>query len=443
MATNHPITLAAICAATAMVGCGGGSEAPATGSPVRTAQGCVAGTERLDIASGDGQTGAPGEVLAQRPTVRLSCENFDTRGNTLMLSGADIDWYDHSGPANLVDGEAKVTRQSTADGTSMIVWTLGQAHGTTLRIEARHQSLTATFSATTPSTTTTALHCNDPGGTYHGAVLNLSSASAWSAAGSPHRGGTVNLNSGSLSIEAGAVICVENIAAGAGNLGWVSAVGTAKTPVRFIGTALRAGGELAHVIGDNMPAVGATDHPLFALTDSSFGWSRARDPAMCAQVVLGGYEGGSAATLRRVSIEKYGSADCAALALFHPESVWDYGPVPIEVRVQSSIGDGVAVTQSRNPAELAGFTNCEVSASGRHGIVVADLATGKAPKVEVSGCNLFGNDGNAIENLSIASVQAVGNWWGDPAGPQGPKGDGTSGAVDASGALTGARVLGY
>ena len=448
MATTHSIILLATFAAAAMTACGGGGGdgEPAVGNGTGTASGCVAGSERLELVSGEGQTGAPVAVLAQRPTVRLSCKSM--QGDTMMMAGASVDWRDQAGAGNLVDGRTQVTRRTAADGKSSVAWTLGQAHGSTMRIEAAHESLKAVFSASTSGTTTTARRCEDVGGTDHGAALTLVSATVWSAAGSPHRGGTVTLadSAALLSIEAGAVVCVDSIEASAGPSGWpgsVSALGTAQAPIRFIGTALRAGGLLAHVIGDNMPSVGTADHPVGSLTDSSFGWSKTRDPGLCAQVVVGDMGSGSGVTLNRVSIRGYGSAACAALALNRPENAWDYGSLPIEVRVQDSIGDGIAVAQILNTAMTIDFVNCQVSNSGRHGIVVAAHAKATTPWVGASGCNLFGNDGNAIVNLSAVSVSAISNWWGDPAGPQGPNGDGTRGAVDASQPLAARRVLDY
>lgn len=347
------------------------------------------------------------------------------------------------------DGQSQVTRKTAADGASAVVWTLGQANESTTRIEARHQPsagapLTVLFSATASGTTTDAKRCEDAGGTDHGDTLSIAAPTTWSASGSPHRGGTVTLASDSalLSIEAGAVVCVQRIEAGDA-FRYVRAIGTAQAPIRFIGTALRTSAELAHVIGDNMPAVGTAEHPVGTLVDSSFGWSQARDPALCAQVVVGDMGSGAGAILSRVSIKAYGSAACAALALIQPENAWDYGSVPIELRVQDSVGDGIAVAPTFNTAMSIDFVNCEVSRSGGHGIVVAAHAKATMPWVSASGCNLFGSGGHAIVNLSAVAVRAVGNWWGDPAGPQGPSGDGVSGAVDASGPLAAPRVLGY
>jgi len=88
------------------------------------------------------------------------------------------------------------------------------------------------------------------------------------------------------------------------------------------------------------------------------------------------------------------------------------------VRVRNPIGDAVAVGPTRNPAVSVEFVNCEVSTSGRNGIVVDADPTATAPWVEARGCNFFGNGVSEIVNLSAIQVRAFGNWWGDPAGPQ-------------------------
>ena len=122
-----------------------------------------------------------------------------------------------------------------------------------------------------------------------------------------------------------------------------------------------------------------------------------------------------------------------------PPNPWDYGPASVSARVLDSIGDGVVVVaptpfHGGNSVEFGG---CEVSSSGGHGIVIA------SHPVKASGCNLFGNDGNAIVNRSAVSVSAIGNWWGDPAGPMGPSGDGVSGNVDFSNPASAPASLAY
>ena len=102
--------------------------------------------------------------------------------------------------------------------------------------------------------------------------------------------------------------------------------------------------------------------------------------------------------------------------------------------VIGSLGDAVMVSATFVPAVTLSLFNCEVSSSAGHGIVV-DHSPTTPTRVEVSGCNLFGNGGAAIVNRSNTAIRARGNWWGDASGPLGPNGDGIEGTIDATGPL--------
>lgn len=41
-----------------------------------------------------------------------------------------------------------------------------------------------------------------------------------------------------------------------------------------------------------------------------------------------------------------------------------------------------------------------------------------------------------MNNVGTAVVDATDNWWGDPAGPDGPEGDGVDGPIDVEPWLT-------
>jgi hypothetical protein len=56
--------------------------------------------------------------------------------------------------------------------------------------------------------------------------------------------------------------------------------------------------------------------------------------------------------------------------------------------------------------------------------------------VQIHDCNFEQNGGAGVNNLGTSLVDALRNWWGDPAGPNGPAGDGVSGNVDFSQAYT-------
>ncbi len=98
------------------------------------------------------------------------------------------------------------------------------------------------------------------------------------------------------------------------------------------------------------------------------------------------------------------------------------------VRRSRSVGlriEGAAVVDS-----------CEVTGSAGDGIVVSHAAG-----TTIHRCNLHDNAGVGVRNLDTATVDARFNWWGDPAGPNGPAGDGVAGLVDWSGWLGAPAVL--
>jgi hypothetical protein len=414
-----------------LFGCGG-SDTPPASPPPPTATGCVAGTERITKISGDGQTAAPAALLPERPTVRVTCESSANRGTTMPMTGAAVQWQVWT--RGLVDGATNVQKQLDADGTTSVAWTLPNGFGAqAVRVTVAGVSppLLAEFNAAVTATTTTAQSCQDAGGTDHGAVTVIVADAAWTAADSPHRGGTIMLdNAAVLSIEAGAVVCVTAIDK-LGDTGAVIAEGTASAPIRFFGTALRVADVLSHVRAENVPSVGSAH-----IEDSTFRWTVPRDPLMCAQIVVSGSASGAEATLRRSLIAGYGSPDCAALRVTSPQYAWGADSAEFSVRVADSVGDAVLV----DPGSWVDFTACEVSGSGRHGIVVGASTDSY---VGVTGCNLFDNDGDAVVNQTTVSVRARGNWWGDVTGPGGPNGDRVSGLVDTANPLAAPVTLDY
>jgi hypothetical protein len=450
MATRK-LHLLALCVMAGLAGCGGG-DAPAP-APVftppppppppppatATPGGCVAGTETLRIVSGNRQSAAPGSELAERPTVRLSCESFANRGTTMPMAGEAIQWW--VGSRGRIDGSpSNLTLQTDSGGNTSVTWTLGtnfydQHLGAYYSVPNRSSSVD--FQASVTPTTTSATRCQDAGGIDHGATTVVAADQAWRAADSPHRGGTIRLdNEAWLSVEAGAVVCLSEID------GPVVAHGRAQAPIRFFGTSLPKAPELSHVRAENALKVGSLASPALRISDSTFTRTSALDPAACAQVAVG--PGG--ASLSRSVISGYGSADCAALHVMSEPSLTSPGyydeTVYINARVLNSARDAIFIADRM---QRTTFNDCEVSGSGRHGVVVPPPAAtgGVVPAVWVRGCNLFGNGGDAISNSSTLTVDARSNWWGDAAGPAGPNGDGVSGVVDASQPLAAAAPLGY
>lgn len=100
-------------------------------------------------------------------------------------------------------------------------------------------------------------------------------------------------------------------------------------------------------------------------------------------------------------------------------------------RVRGSGGDGVLVG-----LPTAQILSCDVSGSAGHGVYLYNAGT-------VHNCNLAGNGGDGLYNLSPDPADAEDNWWGDAAGPTGTNGDGVSGNVDYTPWRTTPFVLPY
>jgi hypothetical protein len=100
-------------------------------------------------------------------------------------------------------------------------------------------------------------------------------------------------------------------------------------------------------------------------------------------------------------------------------------------RVRGSGGDGVLVG-----LPTAQILSCDVSGSAGHGVYLYNAGT-------VHDCNLAGNGGDGLYNLSPDPADAENNWWGDAAGPTGTNGDGVSGNVDYTPWRTTPFVLPY
>jgi hypothetical protein len=71
------------------------------------------------------------------------------------------------------------------------------------------------------------------------------------------------------------------------------------------------------------------------------------------------------------------------------------------------------------------ISSSEIAHSPSDGIRV-EVAT----DVRVENSNIRYNGGFGLRNVAADAVDARHNWWGDPVGPDGPQGDGVSGAVE-------------
>ncbi|MBI4408555.1 MAG: right-handed parallel beta-helix repeat-containing protein, partial [Gemmatimonadetes bacterium] len=114
------------------------------------------------------------------------------------------------------------------------------------------------------------------------------------------------------------------------------------------------------------------------------------------------------------------------------------------VRVRGAAGVGVEV-----PAQSVSLSYCEVTGSGggttstAHGVHVT---TSNPTGVTVNNCNLFGNGGNGIHNVSTTvTIDGTNNWWGSASGPTDTAGggDGVSANVNYTPVQSGLVTLPY
>ncbi|MEQ9401682.1 MAG: hypothetical protein RJQ04_21125 [Longimicrobiales bacterium] len=102
---------------------------------------------------------------------------------------------------------------------------------------------------------------------------------------------------------------------------------------------------------------------------------------------------------------------------------WSHGG--LELYGRGSRVEGLVMRDTASVLVLEGadhrITRCDLF--GTRGIVSAGSG------MRIQECNLVDNRNAGVRSTG-APVDARGNWWGDPAGPQGPEGDGVSGRVD-------------
>ena len=226
-----------------------------------------------------------------------------------------------------------------------------------------------------------------------------------------------------LAVEPGATVCglpgsvisVRSHSAGDSSVSaFVHGRGTAEHPVRFTATDTVQGW-----LGiDGSQGISMTlTHALIEHTTREYaGWGghmtihdshlRRLPFAHCGNI--------SSVDIRRTLFE--GSGVCISDGIFEDNTIR---------------GGGLQIVRDRPTPGVARVLRCTITDSPYYGIRVLDGAP-----AEIHECNLERNAGLGVDNFGTATVDARRNWWGDPAGPHGPAGDGVSGNVDASEHLT-------
>jgi hypothetical protein len=317
--------------------------------------------------------------------------------------------------------------------------------------------------------------CEAAGGSDLGISHTVSGDETWSKAGSPYRTGEVTIPNGALlTIEPGVAVCVSRI--NIAESGRIVAAGTAAEKIHFglrdrstlwegmvfqpPSNAISGSSMFQHAVIENPSGIDASSHPVIvedtlirrdsALISALLTVQGASGAGWCGTFAIRqhGISGIAPSRMARTVIDGLGG----------PPGAWDYGPgcpalqiqvsdetpsLVVSARVINSIGPGVGITV-RGAAKGVSqtlLTDCEISGSAEIGLLVAaEPAADSLPRM--TSCNVFGNAHEGVSNYPQTNMQfdARGNWWGDPAGPQG---DGVFGSVDASSPLAAPLNLGY
>jgi len=314
-----------------------------------------------------------------------------------------------------------------------------------------HVDFTATATGSGPAPPPS---CAAGTGTDHGSRI-IASSETWRLSGSPHHGTNVEVRDGAvLTIEPGVTACVHQLIVR--DTGRLVAEGTALQPIAFsianrnpgqwnamvlLATSTSPSGPslLKHAALEGALFVVDDDYPVSIQDSRFFQFDATVNPCPTFSIQTRSLRGRPAASeVLRTVFDGYGCPGNPAVLLSIGEQPAGC-PMQFQSRVLRSPGVGIQIASAGSVPTVA-LVGCEVAASGEHGVVLgASVAAGET----IAGCNFSGNAGNAVENQSLTSVSARGNWWGDPAGPAGPSGDGVSANVDASAPLAAAVVLGY
>jgi len=278
----------------------------------------------------------------------------------------------------------------------------------------------------TTGTTTT---CATTGGTVEPQTIAVDTT--WTKVGSPHRvPPTFAVANGAvLTIQAGSVVCIpegEAFRVGTnGTAAMLHVAGTTDDPVVFRGDPDGSfwGGIVIAVNSD--PRIQTFVSGARILNGSlQAGGSVVIDDTR--------FEHGSTVVLGQNN-GSYSLTNSTVVGSIGPGvQVWG-PPLGFVENVRVAGGDGVGIDVFTSSF---GIVNSEVSGNASDGIFVEGGLSG-GTGVGISGSNLFDNGGVGISTQSTGVlVDATGNYWGDPAGPNGTNGDGVGSGVRVGGFVT-------
>ena len=457
-----------------LAACGGGGDAP----PPTVNQPAVFGPFPLPCTNNNysfAMRSPSGPVTGEPRVMQAFVTLSGCTGGT--LSGVPIDWTVDGGGS--IGGQVSVRTLTDNEGIATVTWVFGSGTGRQT-IEAEYRG-SATPRRVAISHTVLPVGpnlCAAAGGTNLGAGRTISSDETWTKAASPHFTSCPTVaacdapvrvtNGATLMIEPGATVCVDSIRTEAASR--IVALGTPSEKVFFGvrdranhwkglelqapagGSALMGPSILTHAVIENASDVKALGHPIIVEDTLMRRVVPAARAEHCATFSIQPHSVNGVAPSRvlRTVIDGLGGflvthpvvlTPCPALRV----ETFENQPLTLSVRIINSrwVGMQFGVDFGATMSGQVLLSNCEISGSAATGL--SAFISGSAT-ARVSSCNIVGNLAEGafvLAHPTLAPLDARGNWWGDPAGPQGPKGNDVSGHIDASNPLTAPVVLNY
>jgi hypothetical protein len=395
------------------------------------------------------------------------------------VSGVAIDWAVTAG-AGTIDGQSTKRTMTDAAGFATVAWKFGAPGTQTVEAQltepARHRFANLTYTLLPLG----ANACAVSGGTNLGESRTVTVDESWTRAGSPYYTQCANATctgqltvtgSAVLTLEPGVTVCVSQVLVAGGAR--LVAAGTATEPITFgvrdrsehwKGLEFEQTNEpaiphrsvLRHGAVENADSLRVAAHPIDIEDTIVRRVAPGNQLERCTNFEIRQHAVASIApsSVSRTVIDnlgqgptpwEYGGGSCPAVRINISQGS---PPFTMSARILNSrsIGAEIVMHASASNADQTLLTNCEISGSESSGLVVyGDIKS--MPRIE--SCNVFGNAGNGVDTEHYIGLSgpirlpAHRNWWGDPAGAGGPKGDGIDVFVDASLPLSQPVPLGY
>lgn len=463
--------LASAMSAVGLVACGGGDTifpTPASESVARpAAPQCIGPPDYTLLVYWD----APPSETPRAVRASVTCLGTP-------VAGVAVDWAVTAGRGTL-DDEAGLRTFTDANGHTTVAWQFGPLGTQTVEAQlaepARHRHAALTYTVLPLG----ANGCAASAGTNLGESRTVSADETWTRAGSPYYtqcattciGQIAVIGSAVLTLEPGVTVCVNQILVSGGAR--LLATGTAAEPVTFgvrdrgnhwkglefqrtEATTSPGQSLLRHVSIENAESLHVDAHPINIEDTIVRRVAPGNRPERCTIFEIRPHAVASIAPSRvdRTVIDnlgqgptpwEFGDGSCPAVRINLME---DSPPLTMSARILNSRSIGAEIVMHANARNVHQtlLSNCEISGSESSGLAAyGDIDS--MPRIE--SCNIFGNAGNGVDTEHIIGpsgpirMPAQRNWWGDPAGPLGLKGDGTDAFVDASQPLSQPVQLSY